>query len=220
MYPNLDLVQAIIRILLAIVIGGVLGLERESKHRPAGFRTYVIVCLGSTLIALTNVYLFKEGLSADAARIPAQVISGIGFLGAGTILVTRANSVKGLTTAAGLWTTAAIGLALGTGFYSAAIISSILLIISMHLLQYVDLLFTKKKINANVYAELQNASAMQIIFKHAKANNYKIDSLEFFNSSNTCVVTFQLKGTSKIKSLEDITEELLGNDAINFIETY
>ncbi|MBQ8730753.1 MAG: MgtC/SapB family protein, partial [Lachnospiraceae bacterium] len=63
MYPNLDLVQAIIRILLAIVIGGVLGLERESKHRPAGFRTYVIVCLGSTLIALTNVYLFKEGLS-------------------------------------------------------------------------------------------------------------------------------------------------------------
>ena len=96
-----------------MLLGGLLGYERGKKGRPAGLRTYLVVCLGSSLAMMTGVYLTQISGSGDAGRIAAQVISGIGFLGAGTILVTRQNQVKGLTTAAGLWAAACIGLALG-----------------------------------------------------------------------------------------------------------
>ncbi len=220
MIPELDIFQVIIRIILSIIIGGLLGLERERKHRPAGFRTYVVVCLGSTLIALTNVYMLQEGLSSDAARIPAQVISGIGFLGAGTIMVTRSNAVKGLTTAASLWTCAAIGLALGTGFYAAALIGFVIVIMSLYVLQSVDKKLNKNRLNAQVYAQLSDISAMQIIFKFAKQNSYRIDGLEFIQSQNCCVATFQISSKEKTHSKEYICNELLKNEMINFIELY
>ena len=107
---------------LALLFGGILGYDREKKGRPAGFRTYMVVCLGSALAMMTGIYLTNITGSGDSGRIAAQVISGIGFLGAGTILVTKQRQVKGLTTAAGLWAAACIGLAMGAGFYSGGII--------------------------------------------------------------------------------------------------
>ncbi|SHK40030.1 MgtC/SapB family protein [Paramaledivibacter caminithermalis] len=115
-----------IRIILACFLGGLIGMERESVNRPAGFRTHILVCMGSTLVMLTGIFLFDiyKGLTnLDPARLGAQVISGIGFLGAGTIL-REGLSVKGLTTAASLWAVACIGLAIGSGFYTGAIIST------------------------------------------------------------------------------------------------
>ena len=115
-----------VRILAAIICGGILGLERERKKHAAGFRTYILVCLGSAVVMMLNDFLtIKSG--SDAARLGAQVISGIGFLGAGTILITSKNRIKGLTTAAGLWTSACTGLAIGAGFYTLAFIASILI---------------------------------------------------------------------------------------------
>src|SRR5690554_4598709 len=103
-----------------MVAGGILGLDREFKNRPAGLRTFMLVCIASTLVMITNQYVLEvySHLNIDPTRMGAQVISGIGFLGVGTIIVTRRNHVKGLTTAAGLWASACIGLAIGIGFYS------------------------------------------------------------------------------------------------------
>jgi putative Mg2+ transporter-C (MgtC) family protein len=110
----------ILRIVTAVVFGGILGMERGLKNRPAGLRTYMLVCVGACLIMLTNQYLYQVTSAGDPMRLGAQVVSGIGFLGAGTIIVTKHNQIKGLTTAAGLWAAAGVGLALGVGFYEAA----------------------------------------------------------------------------------------------------
>ena len=104
-----------LRVFAAVLIGGILGLERGMKNRPAGLRTYMLVCVGACVIMLTNQYVFQVYSTGDPVRMGAQVVSGIGFLGAGTIVVTRRNQIKGLTTAAGLWSAAGVGLALGVG---------------------------------------------------------------------------------------------------------
>lgn len=106
--------EVLARVLLAMLLGGALGLERERKHRPAGLRTYMIVCMSSALVMLTGEYVFRLYGSGDPTRLAAQVISGIGFLGAGTI-ITTSRHVVGLTTAAALWASACIGLACGRG---------------------------------------------------------------------------------------------------------
>ena len=119
---EVNLLSILVRILMALLMGGILGAERGLRNRPAGFMTYVLVCIGSTMIMLTNQYISTLYAESDPSRMAAQVVSGIGFLGAGTIIVTRNDEVHGLTTAAGLWLTAGLGLAIGIGFYSGAII--------------------------------------------------------------------------------------------------
>ena len=127
-----------LRILAALVMGGVLGLERGMKNRPAGLRTYMLVCVGSCLIMMTNQFIFQTTGTGDPTRMSAQVVSGIGFLGAGTIIVTQRNQIKGLTTAAGLWACAAAGLALGIGFYEAAVIGGVAIFVVLTLLHRWD----------------------------------------------------------------------------------
>ena len=143
-----------LRILIAILAGGLLGMERGMKNRPAGMRTYMLVCVGSCLIMLTNQYVFQVYGAGDPVRLGAQVISGIGFLGAGTIVVTRRNQIKGLTTAAGLWTSAGIGLALGIGFYEAAVIGSVAIFTVITLLQRMDNNLHRKSRQLEAYIEL------------------------------------------------------------------
>ena len=113
---ELNLYSLIIRIVLSLFIGGILGFDRGRKNRPAGFRTYMLVCLGSTLVMITNQYVFQVFKSGDPVRLGAQVVSGVGFLGAGTIILTGHNQVKGITTAAGIWTAACCGLTIGIGY--------------------------------------------------------------------------------------------------------
>ena len=145
-----------LRILAAVIIGGLLGLERGLKNRAAGLRTYMLVCVGSCLIMLTNQYIYQSFGSGDPVRMGAQVVSGIGFLGAGTIIVTRRNQIKGLTTAAGLWSAAGVGLALGIGFYEAAIAGAFAVFAVMTLLQKLDNRMHRKSKVVEVYLELNN----------------------------------------------------------------
>jgi putative Mg2+ transporter-C (MgtC) family protein len=132
--------QIMIRLSLSVILSGLIGLERQIHRRTAGLRTHILVSLGSCLIMLTSLYVFdiyKNKASLDPSRIAAGVITGIGFLGAGTIIRER-EGVKGLTTAASLWVVAAIGLAVGCGFYNAAVFTSILTLIVLFFLRYIE----------------------------------------------------------------------------------
>ena len=145
-----------LRIAAAVLIGDLLGLERGMKNRPAGLRTYMLVCVGSCLIMLTNQYIYQIFKTGDPVRMGAQVVSGIGFLGAGTIVVTRRNQIKGLTTAAGLWTAAGVGLALGIGFYEAALMGGFAMFFVITVLQRMDNNMHRKSRQMEVYIELNN----------------------------------------------------------------
>ena len=114
---DMNLLSVTVRVLLAVICGGLVGLEREYKRRPAGFRTHILICLGAAMTTLTGQYLvLVMNYNTDMGRLGAQVVAGIGFIGAGCIIVTRRRRVKGLTTAAGMWTTAIVGLSCGAGF--------------------------------------------------------------------------------------------------------
>ncbi len=128
------LLTVTIRLIVAMVLGGLVGLEREYRAKDAGFRTHFLVALGSALFTLISIYGFTEGVK-DTSRVAAQVVSGIGFLGAGLIVFQR-NVIRGLTTAAGLWVTAAIGMACGVGQYYMAVVVTVLMLVGLELLSH------------------------------------------------------------------------------------
>lgn len=135
-----DFVMVVLRLLLAAVLSGIVGWERERLRKPAGFRTHILVGLGSALIMLTSLYVAElyPRFNVDPGRIAAQVVVGIGFLGAGTILHSKEGWVSGLTTAASLWVVAGVGLAIGIGFFSAALVAWALVMISLYFLNRID----------------------------------------------------------------------------------
>ena len=153
-------------------------MERGRKRHPAGFRTYILVCLGSTLVMMTNQYVFDVFQTGDVSRLGAQVISGIGFLGAGTIIITGRNQVKGLTTAAGLWAAACIGLAIGIGFYEGAIICGITTFFVMTILHTLDDRMKKKLKLLNLYIEFDTSTGLGAIISFAKQNGIQLSDIQ------------------------------------------
>jgi len=138
-----------LRLFLAVILGGIVGYEREKQQRPAGFRTHILVCVGSTLIMLVSAYGFAganagDGVLYDPTRIAANVVTGVGFLGAGTIL-RHGNTITGLTTAASLWIVSGIGLAIGIGFYAGALMTTLMVLISLILLRSLEGSFARMK---------------------------------------------------------------------------
>ena len=132
-------VSVLLRVLLAVIAGGIIGNERGRHGRSAGFRTHILICLGGAMTALCSVYVSKVvGMGGNVFRIPAQVISGIGFLGAGIIMVRNNNTVAGLTTAAGMWVTAIIGIAFGFGFYTGGVLVTVICFINAALLTRIE----------------------------------------------------------------------------------
>ena len=166
-----------LRLLTALIMGGILGLERGMKNRPAGLRTYMLVCVGSCLIMMTNQYIFQATGTGDPTRMSAQVISGIGFLGAGTIVVTQHNQIKGLTTAAGLWACAAAGLALGIGFYEAALAGGAAIYVVLTLLQRMDDRMHMKGRLLDIYFELAKGYPLGEFMRHVRSLDLEISSV-------------------------------------------
>ena len=136
----LNFFDTVSRLVIAFILGGIIGLEREKKGGYAGLRTHILVCTGSTLIMLVSLYIFesfRHDVPLDPARIAAGVVTGIGFLGAGTI-IRNPNGVRGLTTAASLWVSAAIGLAIGCGYLSAALVVTVLAFLALYFLKFTE----------------------------------------------------------------------------------
>lgn len=142
-------IDLVLRLILSVFLGGLVGIEREISNHSAGFRTHILVCLGSTTIMLLSIYGFSDfvneyNVRMDPARLAAQVISGIGFLGAGAIM-RNGNIIKGLTTAASLWVVAAIGLCIGAGFHKAAVLCTALVLITLFILNKCEQLLSRKR---------------------------------------------------------------------------
>lgn len=168
----------VLRIVAAIVIGGIIGLERGLKNRPAGLRTYMLVCTGACLVMLTNQYIYQVYGTGDPVRMGAQVVSGIGFLGAGTIVVTRRNQIKGLTTAAGLWSAAGVGLALGIGFYEAAIVGGLAVFTVMTLLQRMDNSMHRKTKRLEAYIELNTQLSLGDFLRQVRDMDIEVSDVQ------------------------------------------
>ena len=158
---QLNEISVIFRIFFAMFLGGLIGLEREKSKRPAGFRTHILVCVGAAMTALIGLFVWQElGNVTDPMRISAQVISGIGFLGVGTILVKEHDHITGLTTAAGLWTTAAIGIACGYGFYSAALVGTLVVTVTSAVLFKLEKGTRKRNCIRSIYLEISGTETV------------------------------------------------------------
>lgn len=154
----MSITTILIRLVLAVLLSGLIGMEREFKSRPAGFRTHILVCVGAALVMLTSEYTFeiyKGVANMDPTRLGAQVISGIGFLGAGTI-IRQGASIKGLTTAASLWAMACVGLAVGAGFYAGAIIGSLIIYLTLIFLSKLGKVLESKSSHLTICVEIDN----------------------------------------------------------------
>lgn len=159
--------SVIFRVVLAAVLGGLIGSERGRHGRAAGMRTHILVCLGSAITSLTGLYAVETlGHAGDVFRISAQVVSGIGFLGAGTILVRNRSIVTGLTTAAGMWATASIGIAVGYGFYIVAIAASLLCLLFVPMLGKVE---NKRKLLSSLYIEVDDIPRTGVLVEQIRA---------------------------------------------------
>jgi len=210
-----------LRILVAILAGGLLGMERGMKNRPAGMRTYMLVCVGSCLIMLTNQFVFQVYGTGDPVRLGAQVISGIGFLGAGTIVVTRRNQIKGLTTAAGLWTSAGIGLALGIGFYEAAVIGCVAIFTVITLLQRMDNNLHRKNKQMEAYIELSEGTTLGDFLRAVRDSGIEIYNVQREqggdSEGNNRAYIATLK-TQKRSNHEDILEKVSDIPGVAYLE--
>ncbi len=214
---------ALIRLVLAFILAGIVGFEREKKGHAAGLRTHILVCMGAALTTLTGIFCADMlGFSSDPMRIGAQVVSGIGFIGAGTIMVTRGTHVRGLTTAAGLWSTAAIGLALGAGFYEGAVICTLLISIVISRLKGLDRILNKHKKYMEIYIEVNGTKNVNTVLDEVKKAGVDTSEVDITvpRSGNTenVGVTLELyaKG-KKLMSEKEITELVRNIDNVDII---
>ena len=158
-----SLVGICIRLFLATLAGVIIGMDRESKNKGAGIKTHALVCIGAAMAMIINEYVLHTypDSNTDLTRIGAQVISGIGFLGVGTIMVTGRNEVKGLTTAAGLWACAGIGLAAGIGFIEGTLIAMVFVILVLRVLNPIDLYLRQQARDFEVYVEVEDTKVIK-----------------------------------------------------------
>jgi len=170
--------RIILRIVLATICGGLIGLERGTHGQAAGPRTFSLVCLGSCLATITDEYLIGVYGSGDPARISAQVISGVGFLGVGTIIVTGKNNVKGLTTAAGLWTTACLGIAFGAGFLSAAIAAMAMFLFVMTAFSSLSKWADDNAKELRCYMEIDKTAGIDAVYRFFRNSDYRIKTVD------------------------------------------
>ena len=208
-FRGLSLTSLAVRMLLAVFCGSVIGIEREFKRRPAGFRTHILICMGAAITLVMNY-------PTDIARLGAQVVAGIGFIGAGTIVVTKHQRVKGLTTAAGLWTVAIVGLCIGAGFYEGAILATFLVLFAELLLSKLEYFITRNSPEVNILLEYTERPCLDDLLVLLRSNNIKLLHLEITRSTrnekrNACAIfSLRLHKKCPLEKLLDLINETEG----------
>lgn len=217
---DINLISICLRLALAAVCGGFLGLERGKKNRAAGFRTHILVCTGAALAMLTNLYMMNIYEGVDPSRMGAQVISGIGFLGAGTIMVTGLQKVKGLTTAAGLWVVACIGLALGTGFYAGGLTATVLCIVAQTILHTLENRINARNKLISVFVEFEDMSNIGSFLAFLRSNEMTMEELELgkARTSDRHVGAMMMLKSSKRGEHAQMIEILSQAEGVCYIE--
>lgn len=193
---DINVLTISVRLVVALICGGIIGLERERKRRPAGFRTHILICIGAAMTTLTSQYIISQGFNTDVARLGAQVIAGIGFIGAGTIIVTKRKSVKGLTTAAGLWASAIVGLCAGAGFIEGALITTVIIIIAELVLARFEYFVISNSSTTTIFVEYSDTSKLTSIVETVKDNSSYIRDIEITKSNsenNTSCAIFSIQ---------------------------
>ena len=176
---DISLASVALRLVLSSLCGGLVGLERELKRRSAGFRTHILICLGAAMTTLTSEFwLVYMHYYLDAARLGAGVVAGMGFIGAGTIIVTRRQRVKGLTTAAGLWTVAIVGLAIGAGFYEGGLLTTGLILLAEMLFSKMEYHILAHAPEINLYVEYADRAALDRVLRLYREREIKVTDME------------------------------------------
>ena len=207
---NLNLYSMMLRIVLAMLTGGIVGFEREKKGRAAGFRTYMLVAMGAAMTVILSQYLAvmmdgpwaeiadTVGIKTDISRFAAQVINGVGFLGAGTIIVTGRQEVKGLTTAAGLWASACMGIAIGAGFYEGVLIALLMIIFCMKLLPLLEQALVSNSRYMSIYVEMDSFENIGNIVNLIKSEKILLLDVEIEKNKREHMSDFSVLFTLKL----------------------
>jgi putative Mg2+ transporter-C (MgtC) family protein len=194
---DINVLAITVRLVVALICGGIIGIERERKRRPAGFRTHILICIGAAMTTLTSQYIaFELNGVTDLARLGAQVIAGVGFIGAGTIIVTKRKNVKGLTTAAGLWASAIVGLCAGAGFIEGALLTTVIIIIAELVLARFEYFMVSNSRTVTIFVEYSDTSKLTAIVETVKENSSYIRDIEITKSNsenNTSCAIFSIQ---------------------------
>ncbi|GGH81006.1 putative Mg2+ transporter-C (MgtC) family protein [Pullulanibacillus pueri] len=222
------LLEFVLRLVLSGILGALIGLEREKRLKEAGLRTHFLVAVGSAVIMIISKYAFNDvlndkGMVLDPSRIAAQVVSGIGFLGAGTILVQR-QSIRGLTTAAGLWATSGIGLAIGAGLYTVGIVCAILILLGFEVLKLIfKPVLPNKVFHLTVYSnthDVSNTIVDILIHSSLSVAEYQVNLKKGGKDSSQYTMQFQLKNKKKEINENKLTKDLLEIEGVTGIKFY
>lgn len=214
-----------IRLLMAAACGGGIGYLRSVKKRGAGFKTHILVCVGAALIMMTGQYIYayiSRG-NGDVARLAAQVVSGVGFLGAGTIMVTGGNQIKGLTTAAGLWASSGIGLAIGIGFYSGGFFATLIVFFVYNFMERVDEYAYEHSRVYDLYVEFESRQYITPFMLEMKKNGFKFLSIQLSKSKKnkddivSATMSIEVNTKSKGVDVHKIIENLEGVNSVEEI---
>ena len=216
-----NFVSVCVRLLLAVILSGALGIERERHGKAAGLRTHILVCLGAAMASMTGLYLSETFDPAiDVTRIAAQVISGIGFLGAGTILVRNKSVVTGLTTAACVWSTGTLGLAIGFGFYEASILCAIFMLLIAGQLGNLDHRLFHRARELSVYAEFTDAKAINRSLDEIKAKGYRIVQIHITSAHSNLpegIGAEMVIGTDRATTADDVIHMIEAIENVHFV---
>lgn len=214
-----------LRMTLSLICGGLVGIEREYKRRSAGFRTHILICVGACMTTLTGQFLsVYMHYTTDMARLGAQVIAGIGFIGAGAIIRTSRRQVRGLTTSAGLWAVAIIGLSFGAGFYEGGLSTTFIVFIVESLFSKLEYNIKRMSTDKTIYIEYRDKACLNKIFDIFDSHQMKIDKIEiakltqsdkYEEQYNCAIITLQ---PSHANLIDGLVEEILAINGVGLAE--
>lgn len=219
-FENLTMASVTVRLVLATLLGSFVGMERAHKRYAAGIRTFALVCLGSALATLIGLYLAEIGGTSDIGRIPAQILCGIGFLGAGTIIVTDRKQIRGLTTAAGLWVTATMGMAIGAGFIWAGLVCFLLIFFTTYYMYYMARYVENHTRTIELYVEVERVGVEDFLVQ-LKDFGYIITSIERRKDKTILESDIALRvelDMLKRHNHSEVMDEVLAIEDVHYVE--